>query len=386
MAQNYYDLLGVSRDATVDDIKKAYKKAALVHHPDKGGDPEKFKECGAAVETLTDQGKRNAYDSNLIRTRSRDGLRGNYSERAGSTERRGSASVPPQASVPQGGAKAQSRPPRPPAGAVEIPSDPSALSARELKELLSALGIDPEGALEKADLLELLRSRGGRRTSAAADSPHGKPATPRSNVASAGGSGFVGSPAGCGGPCQRVKIVSLGSAAVGKSCLIKRYCESRFVQKYITTIGIDYGVKPVRVAGQDLKVNFFDASGGDEFKEIRTEFYDNASGVMLVFDVTNRTSFTDLEAWLEEAHSHKCPLSKMQSCAELPFVILCGNKTDSNRRVVSKAEGMQFANTHGMQYYETSAAQGDSMHEAMNYLFERIVDYNMEARKRLGTG
>lgn len=52
-----------------------------------------------------------------------------------------------------------------------------------------------------------------------------------------------------------------GSATVGKSTLIKRYCESRFVQKYIPTIGIDYGVKPVRVLGHDLKVNFFDTSG-----------------------------------------------------------------------------------------------------------------------------
>ena len=73
---------------------------------------------------------------------------------------------------------------------------------------------------------------------------------------------------------------------MGKSTLIKRYCESRFVQKYIPTIGIDYGVKPVRVLGHDLKVNFFDTSGadsapvlrvllagGDEFREIRTEFY-----------------------------------------------------------------------------------------------------------------
>jgi curved DNA-binding protein CbpA len=42
MASNYYDILGVSRDASSDDIKKAYKKAALSHHPDKGGDPEKF--------------------------------------------------------------------------------------------------------------------------------------------------------------------------------------------------------------------------------------------------------------------------------------------------------------------------------------------------------
>merc|ERR1712217_478648 len=107
----------------------------------------------------------------------------------------------------------------------------------------------------------------------------------------------------------RVKVMSMGSSAVGKSTLIKRYCEGRFVQKYITTIGIDYGVKPVKIMGHDLKVNFFDTSGGDEFKDIRVEFYSNTSGVLLVYDVTNRKSFMDLDNWLEEANRHNCPLS-----------------------------------------------------------------------------
>ena len=58
-----------------------------------------------------------------------------------------------------------------------------------------------------------------------------------------------------------MSILAAGCATVGKSTLIKRYCENRFVQKYIPTIGIDYGVKPVRVLGHELKVNFFDTSG-----------------------------------------------------------------------------------------------------------------------------
>lgn len=64
-------------------------------------------------------------------------------------------------------------------------------------------------------------------------------------------------------PLLVATLIAAGSATVGKSTLIKRYCESRFVQKYIPTIGIDYGVKPVRVLGHDLKVNFFDTSGAD---------------------------------------------------------------------------------------------------------------------------
>lgn len=71
----------------------------------------------------------------------------------------------------------------------------------------------------------------------------------------------------------RIKIISMGAGACGKSCLIKRFCEERFVTKYIATIGVDYGVKPVTVDGIDVRVNFWDLSGHPEFFEVRNEFY-----------------------------------------------------------------------------------------------------------------
>lgn len=60
--EGLYKLLGVSKDAQENEIKKAFKKAALKHHPDKGGDIEKFKEISAAAEVLTDPEKRKIYD------------------------------------------------------------------------------------------------------------------------------------------------------------------------------------------------------------------------------------------------------------------------------------------------------------------------------------
>ena len=58
----FYEVLGVSKNATSDEIKKAYRKKALKEHPDKGGDPEKFKEISLAYEVLSDQEKRDIYD------------------------------------------------------------------------------------------------------------------------------------------------------------------------------------------------------------------------------------------------------------------------------------------------------------------------------------
>lgn len=63
-----------------------------------------------------------------------------------------------------------------------------------------------------------------------------------------------------------IQLISVGDVKVGKSCIIKRYCEGRFVQKYITTIGVDYGVKKVNVSGRKVAVNFFDLSGSPDYE------------------------------------------------------------------------------------------------------------------------
>lgn len=417
MSQNYYDILGVPRDSSIDEIKKAYKKAALQHHPDKGGDPEKFKECSAAVETLTDERKRSAYDSSLLRARSRDGLRFSYDTDA-SADRRGS-SVPSHSAARTSYDRAASsqrapppanttapppRPPRPPQGAVEIPSDPSSLSVKELRDLLTALGINHEGCLEKGDFLTLLKNRKGAKNSGS-DSHEAtprstrapeKPSTPRQRPPStdeqADSENRPGQanrppapPEVVKGPrAIRIKVLSVGSENVGKSCLIKRFCEGRFVQKYITTIGVDYGVKPAQISGQTVKVNFFDTSGGQEYRDIRVEFYSNTNAAVLVYDVTNRKSFQELGGWLEEANRHGCPLSKQHKTGDTPYVVLMANKTDLPKRAVTAADGMQFASQHGMYYYETSAASGEAVVEAFNFLFEKVVAQNLEVRKKLG--
>jgi small GTP-binding protein len=78
-------------------------------------------------------------------------------------------------------------------------------------------------------------------------------------------------------PKPRLHVVTTGDSQVGKSCLIKRYCENKFVSRYIPTIGVDYGVKVVEVAGGGhARANFFDLSGVDAHLEIRNEFYREA--------------------------------------------------------------------------------------------------------------
>jgi DnaJ family protein C protein 27 len=162
-------------------------------------------------------------------------------------------------------------------------------------------------------------------------------------------------------PSARLKVISLGESGVGKSCLIKRFCEDKFVAKHVATIGIDFGVKPVSVDGELTRVNFFDFAGGSEYMEIRNEFYKDAQGVLLVFDVASKLTLDALDRWLKEGEEYGL---------RAPALILCGNKVDCKKREVSESDARRWAGAHGgMPYFETSAKEGDNVAKAFEKLF-----------------
>ncbi len=167
-------------------------------------------------------------------------------------------------------------------------------------------------------------------------------------------------------PYTRIKVLSMGEGGVGKSCLIKRYCEEKFVSRYISTIGVDFGVRTVSISGySDVKVNFWDLSGHPEFVDIRTEFYNDTQGCVLVYDVTSRKSFTGLEQWIKEATKHA---SASGSGGWKPYVtFLVANKIDlAKQRVVTEAEGRQWAQQKGFVYWESSACTGANVNDLFN--------------------
>ncbi|XP_038653151.1 dnaJ homolog subfamily C member 27, partial [Scyliorhinus canicula] len=107
-----------------------------------------------------------------------------------------------------------------------------------------------------------------------------------------------------------------------QSCIIKRYCEKRFVPKYLATIGIDYGVTKVQVRDREIRVNIFDMAGHPFFYEVRNEFYKDTQGVILAYDVGQKDSFDALESWLDEMKQELGPHGNIEN---IVFVV-CANK------------------------------------------------------------
>jgi len=162
----------------------------------------------------------------------------------------------------------------------------------------------------------------------------------------------------------RIKVISMGEGGSGKSCLIKRYCEEKFVSKYITTIGVDFGVKSVVIDDTEVKVNFWDLSGHPEFFDVRNEFYKDSQGGILVYDATSRKSFDALDSWMIECSKY--------GGSKIPLIV-CANKIDK-KRAVSEQEGRAWATAHGFSYFETSASSGTNVNEVFEELFKTVVD------------
>lgn len=158
------------------------------------------------------------------------------------------------------------------------------------------------------------------------------------------------------------KITSVGNQEVGKSCLIKRYCEGRFVKRYISTIGVDYGVKKLDIKGTHVSVNFFDLSGNEDYKMIRTEFYEDTNGIVMVYDVDNKDSFASLVHWEDEMKRHGVDMARVK-------VVVCGNKSDSKGREVNPKDAQNWCKNRGYNHFETSASAGSNISESFENLF-----------------
>ena len=119
-----------------------------------------------------------------------------------------------------------------------------------------------------------------------------------------------------------VKLILLGDPGTGKTSLLHQFIDSTFVEKHETTIGVDFQAKTVfSSSGNLLRLHLWDTAGQEHFRSIVSAYYRCIAAALLVFDVTNRESFENLDHWLTELRE------KNSSLKELPIIIL-GNKTD----------------------------------------------------------
>lgn len=164
------------------------------------------------------------------------------------------------------------------------------------------------------------------------------------------------------------KILLVGNSGVGKSSLLLRFTAGKF-DDLSPTIGVDFKVKMVSLQGKRLKLTIWDTAGQERFRTLTSTYYRGAQGIILVYDVTRRATFTDLsDVWLKEVDR----FSTNKDCIKM----LIGNKVDleESERVVAKKEGIAFARQHGCLFLEASAKTSINVQRCFDELVHKILD------------
>ena len=163
------------------------------------------------------------------------------------------------------------------------------------------------------------------------------------------------------------KLMVIGEGAVGKTTLVNRYVTGTFERDYKTTIGSQFAVKLAHISPPEseyatgIKIQAWDVAGQARFKAVRKMYYSGAAGIIIVFDVTRRRSFTELSKWIQEADE--------SIGARVPFLCV-GNKTDLPDRAVPSDEAKKWAEDNGFLYLESSAKTGEGVADMFTVLAE----------------
>ncbi|KAI6040150.1 ras-domain-containing protein [Pisolithus marmoratus] len=194
-------------------------------------------------------------------------------------------------------------------------------------------------------------------------------------------------------PPPEFRIVLIGNASVGKTCLHRRFFDNLSSLDVSTTYGADFYSRRMEVGGRKVKLGIWDTAGMERFHSITRPVYRNAQGVIigtvytqrstmiipiqmqLVYNITDRRSFDALPGWLAELNRH--------APSKTPKIIV-GNKLDKlsydqeHSREVSTSDGKLFAATNGALFREASAKSLVGVTE----VFEDLAKEMLGARVR----
>ena len=172
------------------------------------------------------------------------------------------------------------------------------------------------------------------------------------------------------------KVLLLGNSDVGKSSLLLRFVDSLWNDAFVPTIGVDFKVKTLEINNKKVKMQIWDTAGQERFRTVVSTYFRGAHGILLIYDVTNKDSFKNLENWLIEIEKNS---------SDKVLKILLGNKCDlSDDREIQTEEGQAFAIRNGMEFMETSAKMNTNVSEAFITLGKLMIEFNSKTNTNQG--
>lgn len=169
----------------------------------------------------------------------------------------------------------------------------------------------------------------------------------------------------------RMKIILVGDASVGKTCLANRFVKNLFYEQHTLTIS-DIETKTVTINRQPVMFQIWDTAGQERYRSLLPMYMKGIDGAVLVYDVTDKKSFTSIDTWLTEIRKHG---------PDDAVISLVGNKVDlarneENKRTVFEQQSSEFARERGITFTEASAKTGENVDVIFMDIGRSILERN----------
>ena len=155
-------------------------------------------------------------------------------------------------------------------------------------------------------------------------------------------------------------VLLVGNVSVGKTCLLLRYVDDLFSDKYISSVGVEYRIKEFEYNNYKIKLQVWDTAGQERFHAITKNYFHNTDGIFFIYDITCQNSFEGVKKWITESEELGNNFEKL----------LLGNKCDEiDKRAVPQEDAKKYADEKKIDFFEVSAKDNINLKEA----FEKIV-------------
>ena len=168
------------------------------------------------------------------------------------------------------------------------------------------------------------------------------------------------------------KVIIIGDTNVGKSNILTRYLKDEFSSNTKSTVGVELGIKFLKIKNIKAKIQIWDTAGQERYKAITSSYFKGSNGCFIVYDITNEASFDNVEKWYEQIQS--------ETSKEIP-IVLVGNKCDlEDERKVPIEKGKEKAQNLNCAFFETSALKKINIdkifEELVNTIYEKTANKN----------
>eukprot|EP00128_Syssomonas_multiformis_P012874 Colp12_sorted_trinity150504_noHs@7751 len=162
-----------------------------------------------------------------------------------------------------------------------------------------------------------------------------------------------------------IKLCLLGNGGVGKTSLGHRFLKGTFEpDSQQTTIGAEFLTKEIIVDGKSYNYQVWDTSGQERYRKLSSAYFRDAAAAIIVFDITNETTFNALKDWLT---------ALKEACSPNVVIAIAGNKSDLHvQRQIPTKRAQEYAESLGAIYMETSALLAENVEQIFEEISKRL--------------